>query len=338
MTIDKETWLKLTKEDILEPDLPICDAHHHLWDHPGDVYMIDRFAGDISSGHKIIKTVYVDCNMGYRKNGPEELRPVGETEYVKDIAEKWVSSNNRTIVAAGMVAYADLMLGDAVKPVLEDHLRVGGKIVRGIRYSTIWDADPNVRKTSPPGIMMDRKFRAGFACLKEYGLSFDSWLYFTQLPELTDLANEFPDTTIILDHMSGLIGIGVYAGRLQEVFLQWKKSIADLASYPNVHVKLGGLGTVRSGFGWHERQIPPDSIELERAWSPYFNWCIEKFGPDRCMFESNFPMDRQSCSYSVLWNTFKRFSGSFSNDEKNKLFYNTAIKTYRLNDIAGLPI
>jgi predicted TIM-barrel fold metal-dependent hydrolase len=209
-------------------------------------------------------------------------------------------------------------------------LKVGGKMVRSVRYSTIWDADPKIRSTSPAGTMLDRKFRTGFACLNEYGLTFDTWLYFSQLPDLTDLVKEFPDTTVILNHMSGLIGIGAYAGRCKEIFTQWKGSISELAKYPKVYVKLGGLGSIRNGFGYHEREAPPGSEELAATWAPYFNWCIEKFGPQRCMFESNFPPDRQSCSYTVLWNAFKKFSMPYSKHEKAALFNDTAASVYRI--------
>ena len=332
MPIDRETWLKLTQEAPLEPELPICDAHHHIWDHPGDEYMLDKLAEDLSGGHKILKTVYVDCEMGYRQEGPEELRPAGEAEFVGKLAKQYTASHpGGTEIAAGMVAYADLRLGDAVKPVLEAHLEAGGKRVKGIRYSSIWDADPKVRTASPPGILLDRKWREGFACLKQYGLNFDSWLYFTQLPELLDLARTFPDSPIIINHMGGQIGIGSYAGRREEMFLLWKKSITDLATCPNVFVKLGGLGSIRNGFQWENRDKPPGSTELAQAWAPYFNWCIEKFSPDRCMFESNFPMDRKSCSYTLLWNAFKRVARTYSKAEKQAIFHDTAVRVYRLN-------
>ncbi len=331
MAIEKDNWLDLTKENILDPELPICDAHHHLWDTPGDSYMIDKFSADLSGGHNILKTVYVDCEMMYSQEGPEELRPVGETEYVKELAENYTRTHpGGTEIAAGMVAYADLKLGDSVKQVLEAHLEVGGKRVRGIRYSTIWDSDPKIRSTSPPGLLLDKKFREGFACLKDYGLSFDSWLYFSQLPELLDLAKAFPDTTIIINHMSGQLGIGSHAGRREDMFPRWKELIAELATCPNAYVKLGGMGSVRNGFGWQLREKPPDSLELAKAWAPYFNWCIEKFSPDRCMFESNFPMDRHSCSYTVLWNAFKRVAKPFSASENAALFYDTAVQIYRL--------
>ncbi len=330
MAIDKDAWLKLTQEDVLDPDLPICDAHHHLWDHPGDVYMVDRFLEEISGKHKILKTVYVDCSMLYRKDGPEALRPAGETEYVKGLAEKNARKHNGIDLAAAMVGHADLTLGDAVKPVLEAHLEVGGKMFRGIRYGCIWDADPAIKSISPPGIMQDKQFRQGFACLKKYGLSFDAWLYYTQLPELIDLARKFPDTTIVVNHLGGMLGIGKYAGRREEIFPVWKSSVANLAACPNVYMKLGGQANVRVGWDWNQREKPPGSIELAKAWAPYFNWCIEKFGTGRCMFESNFPPDRQSCSYTVLWNAFKRISSPYSSNEKKALFHDTAVKAYRI--------
>jgi L-fuconolactonase len=330
MPIDKDAWLKLTTEEVIDPELPICDTHHHLWDHPGDLYMVDKFLEDIRGGHKILKTVYVNCETGYRTEGPEELRPVGEAEFVKNVAEKYTSLNTGTEIAAGMAAHANLRLGDAVKRVLEAHLEAGGKRVKSIRYGCLWDPDPKIKSLSPQGIMLDRKWREGYSCLKEYGLSFDAWLYFTQLPELLDLARAFPDTTIITGHMGGLIGIASYAGRREEIFLTWKKSIADLAACPNVYVKLGGQGNVRCGWGFHQLEKPAGSAELAKAWAPYFNWCIEKFGPERCMFESNFPPDRQSCFYTILWNAFKRIAEPYSKSEKQALFYDTAVRAYRL--------
>ena len=330
MSANKDAWLKLKTEEVIDPELPICDAHHHLWDHYGDEYMLDKYLEDISGGHKILKTVYVDCAMMYRQKGPEELRPVGETEYVKGFSGKYTGTNNSIEIAAGMVAHAELKLGDAVKPVLEAHLEIGGKMVRGIRYGCIWDPDPKIKSLSPPGIMCDQKFRQGFACLKEYGLSFDAWLYFTQLPELIDLARAFPDTTIITGHIGGIVGMGAYAGRREEIFPYWKRMMADLADCPNVYMKLGGQSNIRCGYGWHQREMPPSSIDLASVWAPYFNWCIEQFGPERCMFESNFPVDRQSCSYTVLWNAYKRISATYSRNEKQFLFHDTAVRAYRL--------
>ena len=210
---------------------------------------------------------------------PEELRPVGETEFVKDVAEKYARLNTGTEIAAGMAAHANLKLGDSVKRVLEAHLEVGGKRVKSIRYGCLWDPDPKIKSLSPQGIMLDRKWREGYSCLKEYGLSFDAWLYFTQLPELLDLARSFPDTPIITGHMGGLIGVASYAGRREEIFLRWKKSIAELASCPNVYVKLGGQGNVRCGWGFNQLEKPAGSAKLAQGLGPLFQLVYREFRP-----------------------------------------------------------
>ncbi len=340
MTTDQEIWLQLTQEEPLEPDLPICDPHHHLWDRPdlpdrpGSRYFLDDLIKDISGGHNILKTVFIDCMAMYRADGPPEMKPIGETEFVQGIAAQSASGQyGPTRVAAGIVSHADLRLGSKVSEVLEAHITASPNRFRGIRHSSVWDE--NIQRNymnSPKGLLLDPKFREGFGCLQKYGLSFDAWLYFHQLPELTDLAQSFPETTIILDHIGGPLGIGPYAGQRTDVFRQWRKDIAALSTCNNVYVKLGGLGMPIIGFGWSELEIPPDSVELAEAMLPYFTWCIEKFGVNRCMFESNFPVDKVSYSYNVLWNAFKRIAQDFSSDEKAALFNDTACKAYRLRD------
>ena len=330
MTFNKASWLNMTSEKVLDPELPICDAHHHLMERDGEAYMLGEFLGEIREGHNLRRTIYVDCGKHHRQEGPVQLRPVGETEYARDISGKYSIGSGSVEIAAGMVAFAELTLGDAVKSVLEAHIQAGGKMVRGVSYPCIFDPDPKVNTRSPAKIMMDLKFRQGFACLKQYGLSFDAWLYFHQLDELKSLAKAFPDTTIIADHIGGMIGIGSYQGKREENFLRWRSKIADLAACPNVYVKLGGLGSKRCGWGFDAREKPPTSEELAQAWGPYFNWCIEKFSPQRCMFESNFPPDRLSCSYSILWNAFKRIIKDYSITEKNALLHDTAARAYRL--------
>jgi L-fuconolactonase len=325
-------WLDLTKEDVLAPELPICDAHHHLFDHPDNRYLLDDLYKDIIGGHKVVKTVFLECMAMYRQEGPRETRPVGETEFINDIANQ----SNAGIygparVAAGIVGYADLLLGDAVKPVLEEHIAAAKKRFRGIRHACGWDESPAVKNshTHPfKGLMQDSTFRKGFACLEGLGLRFDAWCYHTQLMELADLASAFPGTAIILNHIGGPLGIGPYAGRQQDVFEVWKRSIAELAKYPNVVVKLGGLAMPINGFGWHERKTPPGSKMLADTTAPYFLFCIEQFGVDRCMFESNFPVDKLSCSYTVLWNSFKRMTRDFSAEERLALFHDNACKVY----------
>jgi len=269
----------------------------------------------------------------YRKAGPQEMQPLGETEFVQGIAAQSASGQyGTTNVAAGIVGFADLTLGAAVAPVLESHIAASRDRFRGIRYISTWDASSDIvpSRSRPKGVLLDPKFREGFAYLHKYNLSFDAWLYHTQLMELVDLARAFPETPIIVNHVGGPLGIGPYTGKREVVFQEWKCGITALASCLNVVVKLGGLGMEMCGFGWHQRATPPSSAELAEAMAPYYLWCIEQFGADRCMFESNFPVDKMSYSYTVLWNAFKRISAGFSPDDRSALFHDTAAKAYRL--------
>ncbi len=333
MTTERETWLMLAMEDPIDPDLPICDPHHHLWDRPNNRYLLEELLQDIGGGHHITKTVFVECRSMYRKDGPQEMQPVGETEFVQGVVAQSASGQyGITTVAAGIVGFADLTLGTAVVPVLEAHIAASRDRFRGIRHISAWDANTDIRsyRNLPKGLLLDPKFREGFACLQKYGLSFDAWLYHPQLMELVDLARTFPDIPIIVDHIGGPLGIGPYAEKREEVFEEWKHGIAALATCPNVVVKLGGLGMPLCGFGWNERSTPPGSAELAETMIPYYRWCIEQFGVDRCMFESNFPVDKISYSYTVLWNAFKRISKGFPPEDRAALFHDTAVKAYRL--------
>ena len=345
MVTQREEWLKLTKETPIDPDFPICDPHHHLWDYPDDFpenrvptfarqvrhYLLKQLLADTGGGHNIAQTVFIECSSMYRKEGPPEMRPVGETEFVQGIAAQSASGQyGDTAVASGIVGFADLTLGRAVAPVIEAHIAASRNRFRGVRYISTWDANDAGSRVNTPRFLSEPKFREGFAYLHKYNLSFDAWLYHTQLMELVALAKAFPDTPIILDHIGGPLGFGPYAGKREEVFQDWKRGMAALSLCPNVVVKLGGLGMPRIGFGWHERPTPPTSVELALAMAPYFNWCIEKFGVNRCMFESNFPVDKVSYSYTVLWNAFKRISKDFSPTERAALFHDTAVKVYRL--------
>jgi predicted TIM-barrel fold metal-dependent hydrolase len=334
MTTEREAWLALTPEDPIDADLAICDAHHHLWDRPNDRYLIDDFLKDVSGGHRIVRTVFIECRAMYRNSGPEEMRPVGETEFVQGVADQVArEQSGKMDVASGIVGYADLTLGARVEPILEAHIAASKNRFRGIRHITTWDANPAeimATQNAPKGLLMTPKFREGFACLHKYGLSFDAWLYYPQLMDLVDLAKAFPDTTIIMNHTGGVLGIGPYAGKRDEVLRDWKRGVAALADCPNVAMKLGGLGMPRTGFGWYQMAAPPTSSELAKTMAPYYNWCIEQFGVDRCMFESNFPVDKISYSYTVMWNAFKLMSKDFSPRERNALFHDTAVKVYRL--------
>ena len=334
MTTERDAWLARTIEEPLEPALPICDPHHHLWDHPNNRYLLDELLGDTGSGHHVVSTVFVECASMYRQDGPPEVRPVGETEFVQGIAAMSASGQyGPTRVAAAIVGFADLALGSDVAAVLEAHLAASPNRFRGIRHACAWDSSSDIRNshTSPSqGLLLDARFRQGFACLQTYGLSFDAWLYHHQIGELADLARAFPGVTIILDHVGGVLGIGPYAGGRTDIFAQWKPGIAELAACDNVVVKLGGLAMSMCGFGWHRQPQPPTSTELAEAMAPYYRYCIERFGIERCMFESNFPVDKVSCSYNVLWNAFKRIVGDFSPAEKAALLHDNAARVYRL--------
>ncbi|WP_136636006.1 amidohydrolase family protein [Pseudooceanicola onchidii] len=326
-----EAWLAKLSEEILDPDLPIIDPHHHLWDRLGPYYA-DELLADLTSGHNIRKSIFVQCRYGYRADGPEEMRPVGETEFAVGVAEDAAEKNPDIVACAGIVAHANLMLGDGVQPVLDAHRQAAKGRLRGIRHYTAsgGDAFSGAVPNSPLRMMYDDAFRAGFAKLAENGLSYDGWLYHPQIPDFTDLARAFPETTMILDHFGGPLGIGPYRGKGDEVFAEWKRHMTDLATCPNAHVKMGGLAMDVNGFDLHLEPLPPSSGECARLWRPYVETTIELFGADRCMFESNFPVDKGAVSYPVVWNTFKRITAGASDDEKAKLFHDTAAKVYRL--------
>jgi len=328
---DREQWLARTVEPALDAGLPVCDPHHHVWIHPGSRYLVDELLADFG-GHRVTSTVFVECHQFYRDQGPEHLRAVGETEYVAALAGPHRAAAGVAQIAAGIVGFADLTQGAAVREVLDAH-RAASDRFRGIRYATAWDASPQIRKShtgAPAGLLADRRFREGFDCLRDGGLVFDAWAYHRQLPELADLARAFPDVAIVVDHAGGPLGIGPYAGRRDEVYALWRAHIIELSRLPNVAVKLGGLTMTMSGHGWHKRDAPPGSAEIAAAIAPYVHTCIEHFGPDRCMFESNFPVDRASCSWSVLWNAYKRLARSYSPGERAALLHDTAVRVYRL--------
>jgi predicted TIM-barrel fold metal-dependent hydrolase len=322
-------WLARLREDILEPDLPIVDPHHHLWERGGR-YFLDELLADTGSGHNVVATVFVQCHYAYRTSGPEELRPVGETEFVTRVAEEAEERNAATRACAGIVGFADLQLGERVDSVLQAHVEAAGGRFRGVRRLTARDpAFKTHLPMLPPHMLSDPAFRQGFARLAKFGLSYDAWVYHPQIAEVTDLARAFPEVPIVLDHAGTPLGLGPYRGRQEEVFRTWRADMAQLAKCANVHVKLGGLAMVFNGFDFHEAALPPSSGELALRWRPYIESCIELFGVRRCMFESNFPVDKAMVSYSVLWNAFKRLAAGASADEKAALFHDTAAGFYR---------
>jgi predicted TIM-barrel fold metal-dependent hydrolase len=330
----REDWLAQYSEEIIDPARPIVDPHHHLWDRGGLRYMIEDMVDDIASGHNIIATVYVDCRSMYRQNGPEAFRPVGEVEFANGVAAMSASGGYGSAqINAGIVSHVNLLLGDEAKAVLEAEIVAGNGRFRGIRHSSAWDAEFEVAgmyAKRPKGLLLDNTFRKGFACLAPLGLSFDAWLFHPQIGELADLARAFPDTKIVLDHCGGPVGLGRFAGKREETFAVWKASIQQIAKCENVVVKLGGLAMCLLGYDFHLRPKPPSSEEAAAAWRPYIETCIEAFGANRAMFESNFPPDKGQCSYQVIFNAFKRIASQYSETEKTALFSKTATDFYRL--------
>ena len=320
-------------ETALEPDLLICDAHHHLWDDfelfgvPAPPYLIDDLRRDLDTGHRVEQTVYIEVRSHYRESGPTEMRPVGETEWV-------LSLDTAGGIAAGIVGFADLRLGDAVEPVLAAHIEAGKGRFRGVRHATAWDASPDIRNagSEPTEAMLAMpEFRRGVAALGRMGLSFDAWLFHPQIPEFTELARSQPDVTMVLDHLGGPLGVGPFAGHRDEVLENTRRDLSDLVSCENAVIKLGGIGMTILGMKWHKRDRLASSEELVEAWGPMVRWCIESFGPERCMFESNFPVDAHSTHYVTLWNAFKLMTQDLSATERAWLFHDTAARVYRLD-------
>jgi predicted TIM-barrel fold metal-dependent hydrolase len=327
-------WLRLHDESVIDETRVIVDAHHHLWDRPDARYLLDDILAEINSGHNIVATVYVDSSSMYKCDGPAEMRPVGEVEFANGIAAMSASgSYGSARVCAAIVGFADLLLGDKIKPLLELQKERGGSRFRGVRRVTSWNSDQEINRISSrrqPGLLLDAKFREGFANLHFLDLSFDAFVFHPQIPELTDLARAFPNTQIVLDHLGGFIGLGSYASKKCEVFEDWRRSIRVLAKCENVFVKLGGLGMRLGGFGFDELDSPASSQLLAEAWRPYIEASIEAFGVERSMFQSNFPPDKGTCSYRVLWNAFKRVTAGASESEKDALFSGSACRFYKL--------
>jgi len=328
-------WLAQYVEDVLAPEQPIIDSHHHLWVESESPYLLPEIAADISDGHDVRSTVFIQAHYGYRDDLPAHLAPVGETEKVAAIARAAQAKGYPTAVAEGIVAYADLTAGDRLTDVLDAHTLAGGGRFRGVRHSVSRDEyfpDGIVIRPAPGGLLADPAYRRGLAVVQAAGLSYDAMLYHRQLPELTAMATALPDLPIVLDHVGCILGIGPYEGREDDTFRSWRADMADLSRCENVCVKIGGFGMILCGARWHERETPPGSQELADAWRPYVETCVELFGAGRCMFESNFPVDKAMYSYRTLWNSFKRLADGASANERHALFAGTAAKFYRIAD------
>ena len=332
--MNNEAWLNQVQEEAIEPERPICDAHHHLWERNGSTYLLHEMLADINTGHNLVSTVFVECAAMYNVDLSPEHSPVGETEFVQGIAAMSSSGQYGDCrVAAGIVSFADLTLGEAVRPVLQAHIDAAPNRFKGIRHTAGWHSSDEIKNSHSNPVehqFLQDDFQEGFRVLAELDLSFDAWCYHTQIQDVVELANNHPDANIILDHFAGPIGIGPYAGKLDDVFSFWRDEIVALTDCRNVSFKLGGINMKRNGFDWHLRDKPPTSDELVDRTAPYYEFCIDQFGADRCMFESNYPVDKDSVSYPVLWNAFKKMAMSKSEAEKDLLFRGTAERVYRL--------
>jgi L-fuconolactonase len=325
-------WHRLQSEPVIDADLPIVDAHHHVWDRPPERYQLDELMDDLNAGHAIRATCFVECGAMYRADGPSLLQPVGETEYVNGMAAASASGTyGNARACAAISGYADLRLED-VDRLLRAHIVAGGGRFRGIRQQAQYDPvlGSLAKRPTTAGLLADPAFRRGLATLRPLGLLFEAWVFFTQLLEVVDLARAFPETTIVLNHLGGPLGIGPYARDRAAHVATWSRRMAALAACENVFVKLGGLGMIACGFSFDSQPAPPESEALALAWRPYVATALDLFGPDRCMFESNFPVDAQSCSYATLWNAFKRLTADVSPATRAALFSGTAERLYRL--------
>jgi predicted TIM-barrel fold metal-dependent hydrolase len=333
----REDWLELVREAPIEPDLPIVDGHHHLWVRPERKYGTEEMARDIEeSGHNVVATVFMDSGSGYLTDGPEILRSVGETKWVLDVSRSAPPGSPE--FGLGIISRTDFRFGDDVRRVLEAHVAAGEGRFKGIRQLAIWDADdsltdPAVQSTMGcgPGLLGDASFRRGFGAMAELGLTFDTWIYSPQIPEVADLADAFPDVPIVLNHCGTPLAQGLYASRRDETLATWAASLKELGQRSQVYCKLGGLAKWLTGSELHLQPLPPSSDDLVKAWGPYFESCLEAFGPSRCMFESNFPQEKPSCGYGPFWNACKKMSAGLSSGERQDLFVGTACRAYRLD-------
>lgn len=323
-------WIGQVVEEPLDPELPICDPHHHLWldeGHTGWPYTLDDLHADTGSGHNVVRTVFLECHAEYRQTGPRHLRPVGETEFVAEQAERSAASDGAEIAA--IMGNADLALGSAVEEVLVAHEAAGRGRFRGVRYICAQDPHPPLRM-GESAAMDDPDYLEGVRTVGRLGYTYDAMVYHPQLGELAAVARACPETPIVVDHLGGLLGTGPYKDRRAEILTSWRSAMTELAACPNTYLKVGGIGMPMMGFRWDKQERPPTSQELAAPWAEPIQWVIDTFGPSRCMFESNFPVDKRGAGYAVLWNAFKRIAADYSADDKRLLFHDTAATAYRL--------
>lgn len=331
MKAEKAAWLAKTPETAIDATQPIVDAHHHLWNRQGSKYLFDDLQADTGASHRVVATVFVECLSNYDEQQAVHLQPVGETAFVAQQAAASRQTDGASIMA--IVPFADLTLGAALEQVLDAHEQAGQGLFKGVRHPTSCDEElGSGHILTPPGLMNSTEFGQGIAMLAKRGLSFDAWLFHHQLNELVVLARAHPDLSIVLNHIGGPLGVNRFTNKRAEVRAPWQAQMQLLAQCPNVVLKVGGIGMNRYyGGGWPDLPAAPGSVDLFDYWADDLRWCIDLFGPRRCLFESNFPVDRESCSYTVLWNVYQRVASIYSQAERDLLFYETAVRVYRLD-------
>nr|WP_323776836.1 amidohydrolase family protein [Amylibacter sp.] len=327
----REDWLAQGVEDAIAPDVEIVDPHHHLWQRDGGSYELASLWRDIGAGHRVVQTVYIECHSAYYSDVADGFAPVGETAYVAGQAALARLHPERAQIA-GIVAHADLRRRD-LGAILDAHCAAGGDLFKGIRHAGAWDvesADFKIQPRGDQGLYLEPDFQRGVALLGARGLTYDTWHYHPQNKDFAALARAVPDTTLVLDHFGTPLGVGRFAEQRDAIFAAWKDEMAEIAACPNVRAKLGGLAMPDNGWGWHERAKPLTSDEFEAAYAPWYHHMIACFGPDRCMFESNFPVDRASIGYGVLWNGLKKIAAGYSAADQARMFAGTARQVYGL--------
>ena len=341
-TVDLD-WLKRIREDVIDPEQRIIDPHHHLWPKTTEGstnvkrlrlynYMLEDFWEDTSSGHNVTDSVYIECSEFFWNSEKEHLNPVGETEHIKGLAQLSQKNSTKTSIS-GIIGHANLLLGKDVNEVLERHIDIGGNLFKGIRHAGSWDPSDKINNShhNPPRDMyLMKEFGEGVKALRNKSLVFEAWQYHHQLTQVVHLARNNPDLVIVLDHFSGPLGVGSYATKKEEVYDNWKKDLKELSSCDNVFAKLGGLAMPVNGLGFETNSNPPTSNEFMSIQRQFYLTTIDFFGTERCMFESNFPVDKYSVSYHVLWNAFKNLVKDFSQTEKDHLFFKTASNVYNI--------
>ena len=338
LTPGSNDWLAQVREPIIDPAREIIDPHHHLWRNRfSQDYLLDELWADTGAGHKVTKTLFMECRAFYRREGPEHLMALGETEAITDIAKRSQENTEDHAQIVGIVAHADLTLAgtekDKLIELLDGHSSIAGPLFKGIRHAGARDKEPEalvIAGSAPAYLYGKESFREGLRLLAARGLSYDTWHYHHQNPDYIELANAVPECTMILDHFGTPLGVGRFRGNRDEIFKEWKVEMRELAKCDNVFAKIGGLAMPDNGFGWHLAERPPTSDEFVAAQARYYHHMIECFGPERCMFESNFPVDRLSISYPVLWNGLKKIAAHYTESEQQALFSGTASKVYKL--------